>query len=1060
MVRKIVLSFVAVLGVVAAAMSQNRQVSGSVTGVDGQPIVGATVLVDGTSTGMTTSAEGTFSVAAPANGTLVISFVGYETQRIPVAGKTRIDVVLVEDSQAIENVVISAFGEVKKKDFTGSIASVSAKELSKMTVASASRALEGQVAGVQSYSSSGQPGDDASIVIRGIGSINGTQTALIVVDGVPYSSALSTINPLDIESIVVSKDAAANALYGARAANGVVFVTTKKGARHQKANITFEAKWGWNQQGVGEHSTMQNPGDYYEYVYGGLYNYLAANNPGVGHDALAGAAYRNLFPMVGNYMTYKLPDGETLIDPATGMLNPNAQLLYHDNYDDYLFTKPFRQECTLSVSVGSDKIDYYVSCCFLEDPSYVIMSGFKRYSARAAVNAQATKWLKVGTNVSYSRRDIDAPGYSDANTGNAFLWTMWQNPLVPYYARDLEGNIRYNEDGSKMFENGGGTTLSPYGPTQDQFSKLNKFAHPEQTFSRDINNSVRDNLYANFYGEIVFLKDFKFTANFTLDNIYRMDTFYTNNEYGSGSNPAYNGIVEKYNQNYTSYNTQQMLAYNKTVGDVHHIDVLVGHEFSKTDQRTVNAYKKNVFYPGIPELGNAVTVYGNGSTSNTVVTSIEGYFARANYNYDDRYLISGSYRYDGSSRFKYDKWGHFWSVGAAWNISNEAFMEDADWVNNLKLRATYGVAGNQISSSYPYTNLWAIGEADGQIGLSLSSTGNRELSWERNKQVDIGVDFRLWDRVYGTVDYYNRRTHDLIWNRPTPSSTGLSSRLENVGILGNRGFEIDLGVDLVKTQSVYWSVGVNASFARNRLIDFPEELGNPALGGDYIAGAFLRGKGKSYYNLYLFKYAGVDPETGDELFWKNTTDAEGNVIGQETTNRFAEADQYEIGDALPDVTGGLRTTFRWKGFDLTVAAAYQIGGRQWDGNSANLYDAGRPGFTVSDDLVRNTWTPANTTAAFPKLMFGGTWNFTASNVDALYRKASYFSLKTLNVGYTLPSRWTRKMGLESLRVFFSADNLYFTTAHDGFDPRTGYTGQNGFGFPQAKTFTFGLTLNL
>ena len=1057
MVRKIVLSIVALLAVGFAAYAQTRQISGTVKDEAGNAIVGASVIVEGTNNGATTDANGSFKISAPADGHLIVSFIGYEEQKVAIAGKTTVNVVLADDYTAIEQVVVQTFGEIKKKDLTGSITAVTAKDLQKMTVSSVSRALEGAAPGVQSYSSSGQPGGDATIIIRGLGSINGTTSALIVVDGVPYSSALSTINPLDIESVVVSKDAAANALYGSRAANGVVFVTTKKGARNQKANITFEAKWGWNEQGIKEHETMQNPGDYYEYVYGGLYNYFADGNPGVPKATLAGAAYRNMFPLMGNYMAYALPENETLIDFETGRLNPNARLLYADNYDDYLFTKPFRQEYTLSVSGGNDKLDYYVSGNFLEDPSYVIMSAFKRYSARAAVNAQVNKWMKLGTNVSFSRRDIDSPGYDGANTGNVFLWTLWQNPTVPYYARDLEGNIRLDENGNKMYENGMGTTLSPFGPTQDVFNSMNE-AHPYESMSRDISNSVRDNLYANAYVDIKFLKDFKFTANFTLDNIYRHDTSYQNNEYGYGT--QINGFIAKASNHAFQYNTQQLLNYNKTVSDIHAIDVMIGHEFSKTDNSTIEVYKQNVFYPGIPELGNAITPDGDGSTSKRQITALEGYFMRANYTYDERYTFSASYRYDGSSRFKYNKWAHFWSLGAAWRITNEKFMENAHWVNDLRLRATYGASGNSMSAIYPYTNLWNLSDSNGEPSLSLSSTGNPNLSWERNAQFDLGLDFRLWDRVYGALDFYNRRTHDLIWNRPTPSSTGLASRLENVGILQNQGFEFDVTVDLIKNKNVYWNFSVNGAIARQKLIDYPSELGNPALGGDYVAGNYLRGKGKSYYNLYLFKYAGVDPETGGELFWKNVTDDEGNVVGRETTSVFAEADQFEAGDALPDMTGGFRTSFRWKGFDLNLQAAFQFGGRQWDGNSANLYDAGRVGFTVSDDLVGNTWSEENTGAEFPRLMFNGTWNFPASNVDALYRKASFFSLKNLNVGYTLPQKWMSRMGVQSLRVFFSADNLCFVSAHDGFDPRRGYSSQNGFGFPQAKTFTFGVTLNL
>lgn len=1059
MVRKIVLLLVTSLTCGLLAMAQTKQVSGTVKDANGNAVVGATVLVDGTTIGTTTGTDGSFRISAPANGSLLVSFIGYEDQKISIAGKTAIDVVLQDNYTAIEGVTVQTFGELKKKDLTGSITAVTSKDLEKMTVSSVSKALEGAVAGIQSYSTSGQPGNDAAIYIRGIGSINGNQAALIVVDGVPYSSALSTINPLDIESVVVSKDAAANALYGSRAANGVVFVTTKKGARNQKANITFEAKWGWNEMGVGEHETMQNPGDYYEWTYAGLYNYLADNNPGAPHAALANTAYANLFPMVGNYMAYKIPDGETLIDLETGKLNPNAQLLYADNYDDYLFTKQFRQEYTLSISGGNDKVDYYVSGNFLDDPSYVIMSSFKRYSGRAAVNAQVTDWMKMGTNVSYSRRDTDDPGFGNgANTGNVFMWTQWQNPTVPFYARDLDGNIRLNPDGSKMLENGAGTTLSPYGPTEDMFNAFNNYANPLQSMSRDINNLVRDNIYANAYVDITFLKDFKFTANFTLDNVYNYSTYFQNNEYGYGTN--LNGFVQKEVSNYMSYNTQQMLNYNKTVNDVHDIDVMIGHEFNKTDNNALSAYKTDIFYPGMPELGNAINPYTNASTSSRVVSTLEGYFLRANYGYDDRYNVSLSYRYDGSSLFKYDKWGHFWSVGASWRISQEEFMRNALWVNDLRLRATYGVSGNQLNAAYPYTNLWAIGEYTDEHTIRMSSLGNPDLSWERNKQVDVGLDFRLWDRVYGSFDWYNRRTHDLIWNRPTPASTGLTSRLENVGVLQNSGFEFDITVDLIKSRNVYWNVGINGAFAQNKLIDYPEELGNAALGGDYISGTFLRGKGKSYYNLYLFDYAGVNPETGGELYWKNTTDDAGNVIGRELTDNFYEADQYEMGDAMPDMTGGLRTSFRWKNLDINVQTAFQIGGKQWDGASANMYDPGRVTFTVSDDLVGNTWTPENPNAEFPRLMFNGTWNFPASNVNALFRDASYFSLKNLNVGYTLPRKWTSKLSIESLRVFFNADNLCFVSAHDGFDPRTGFSGMSGFLFPQARTFTFGITLNM
>ena len=527
MVRKIVLSIIAVLAVAFVAFAQNLQVTGTVTDGSGNPVVGAAVFVEGTTVGTTTGVDGSYKLQVPADGNLFVSFMGYEEQKVAVNGKSVVNVVLKDDYQAIDEVVVQTFGEVKKKDLTGSITAVTSKDLQKMTVSSVTKALDGAVAGIQTFSSTGQPGTDATIYIRGMGSINGNKGALIVVDGVPYSSSLTTINPLDIESVVVSKDAAANALYGSRAANGVIFVTTKKGARNQKANITFEAKWGWNEIGVKEHETM-NPAEYIEHFYLGLHNYGRLN--GMDVAAAHGLAQENLYGFLGNsgygYMPYSIPEGlSTPIDPTTGKIHKDAKLLYYDNYDDYLFTKQFRQEYTVSVSGGNERMDYYVSGSFLEDPSYIIMSEFKRYSGRAAFNAQATKWMKLGANVAFTRRDTDNPGFGEgANTGNAFIWTAWQSPLVPYYARDPQGNIRLDENGNKIYEHGYGSTITPFGPAVDALNFMID-CNPEQMFSKDINNNIRDNIFANAYVDISFLQDFKFTANITLDNVYAAYTY-------------------------------------------------------------------------------------------------------------------------------------------------------------------------------------------------------------------------------------------------------------------------------------------------------------------------------------------------------------------------------------------------------------------------------------------------------------------------------------------------------------------------------------------------------
>lgn len=1055
MVRKLVLSLIVVLGVCFAAIAQNRQVTGTVTSADGTPIAGATVLIDGTSTGTTTGMDGRFVLSAPADGVLSISFIGYKSQQVAIAGKSSVLISLEEDAQAIDDVVVLAFGETKKKDLTGSVGSVTSAELAKRTVSSVSRVLDGAVAGVQTLSATGQPGSDATIYIRGFGSINANSSALIVVDGVPYSSALSTLNPADIASINVSKDAAANALYGSRAANGVVFVTTKSGSRAKKANITFEAKWGWNQQAIPESPSMQNAADYYEFMYQALRNYGTDNYGPAMADAFA---QQYLMPMLGNYCAYKLPDdvagsARSVIDPATGKIYEGSKLLYHDNYDDYLFQKQFRQEYTVSVNGGNDNMDYYVSMGFLDDPSYTIMSGFKRYTGRAAINAQATKWLKVGANLGYTRRDVDNPPYSDANTGNVFLWTLWQAPIVPYYARDEFGQIRRNEDGSKMFDNGRGVTYSPFGPTQDQFNSFNNFAHPEQSMKNGINNTVADNIAGKAYAEVTFLKDFTFLANFSIDNVYQLATEMQSPLYGIGQ--LYEGFVGKSSSQYTSINAQQLLNWNHTFNGKHRVHVLLGHEFGRTDNRTMGASRTSMFNPSIPELSNAIKTYGSGSSSSRSRTAIEGYIAQADYVYDERFVVKGTYRRDGTSLFKYNKWGDFWSVSGAWHISNESFLSGADWMQELKLRASYGTSGNLAASSYPYTNLWGIANFGDNVALGLYSTGNPAVSWEKNKQVDVGVDFRFWDRFYGSIDYYNRRTHDLIWSRPTAASTGLTSQLENVGVLGNTGVEFDFNVDIFRRQDLFWTANLNLTYHTNKMVEIPDYLEDP-----YVSGSYLRGSGKPYYNLYLYKYAGVDPETGDELFWADDVDSGGNVVGRKTVGSLAEATRYEVGDALAHVQGGFSTSFRWKNLDASLALSFQLGGRQWDGGTANLMYPGRTGFAVSQDMVGNYWTPENTTAKYPKPYFNGATDFASSSCDALFRKASYLNLSSVNVGYTLPRRWTSKAGIESLRIFFSATNLAFVSAHEGFDPRTNLTSMSAFGFPQQSSYTFGVTLNL
>lgn len=1051
--RKIVLSVFTILLLCFQVVAQNQRVSGTVTDHEGSPMIGVTVILKGTNVAAVTNIDGAYSINVPSNAILEFSSLGMVTQEILVSGRTLINVRLETDTQMIDDIVVTSLLPVKPKDLTGSISAMTSQDLSKRNITTVTKALEGQVAGVSILSSTGQPGIDANVYIRGLGSISASATALFIVDGVPYSSGLSTINPNDIESMVVSKDAAANALYGSRAANGIVFVTTKRG-KAGKAKINFEAKVGVTSIGIPETPTIQDAGLYYEILWEQIYNY-ATDKLGRDDASARALAQGNYHGFGGYYNNFWVPEGESYIDIATGKMNPNAKLLYQDNYDDHIFNKSIRQEYNLSVSGGNDRSDYFMSVGYLSDPSYVIQSKLDRYSFRAQLNSKVTNWLTVGTNFSYTHRLQNYPsGFSggEANTSNMFLWTKWQTPVVPYYARDLEGNIKLDENGKKVYETGLGSTDSPWGSgASDVFNSMN-YGHPVGTFEKDIQKYMHDNLFAKAYADVNFLKDFTLHVNATLDNRYYNQTVMQNKEYGYASQQHIKGYIGKAFGRAFGFNSQQLLKWDKTFDNKHNVLVQVGHEFNYTSDSGMSASKNYLYLFNVPELSNAIKPSGSGSSSSTTRSAMEGYFASAYYTYDNKYNVTASFRRDGSSVFKYNLYGNFWTVGASWTISREDFMKNAKFVNNLRLRTNYGITGNSNISGFPYTDMWSIGSAgaasDPQYTLTQGALGNPNLMWEENAQFSLGIDALLFDRISLTLDYYTRKTKNMAWSRPTPPSSGITSRMENVGVLGNDGFEFDLGVNIISTKDINWRVSVNGAFNKNYLAELPSVYENP-----YITGAYKRGTDKPYYNLYLYKFAGLD-EKGYSTFWRE--DPETGEMSKVST--LGEATRFELGDSLPDWTGGFGTTFRWKGLDLTVQFAYQIGGRKVDFQSLNLSDMTRPGFTFGEYQANNYWTPERTDTDVPKPVYGHSEQMMSSLLDYWWRDASYISLKTVNIGYTLPTRWTNKASIASARIFVNADNLWFKSSFEGFDPRGGMTSQSFMNYPQSKNISVGINL--
>ena len=1041
MVRKIVLSIIAVLAVSFAAIAQNVQVSGTVADESGAPVIGAAVVVDGTSIGTTTGVDGGFKLSAPANGTITVSFVGFEDVKVPIAGKTSINVVLKASVEQLDDVVVVAFGAKRKQDVVGSVSSVKSTIINNSQATSVSSALEGAVAGLQVISSTGQPGADSSIVLRGIGSLSGGNTALIVVDGVPFNGRLSDINPADIQSITVSKDAVSNSLYGSRAANGVVMVTTKSG-RQDRTQINFTANWGVTNRAYKDYDYVTDQGEFYELTWYGIRNtnMLA----GMSAEDAALAASQSVLGELGNYNSFIIPDGEFLVG-TDGKLNKSAKERYNDSFADALFDSAMRQEYQVSASGGTDKTNYYLSMGYLDNDSYVIGSDYNRISARANVNSQLKSWLKVGTNIAYSVTEMNGVNDGVGKASNPFDVARSWAPIFPVHGYDEKGNLVYDANGEPVYDAGTGQTAGtlsrPIATNQNVICSM----------LEDINRNKYHNLTTRSFIEIKFLKDFTFTTNYSYDYTNNNATTFYSTKVGDGQSFGGRGTRGSYNS-YTQ-NFNQLLAYNKVVGD-HNISAKIGHEYYNYKSDSFSGQKTRFFDPLNPELDNGGQLeYISSSTSEH---SIEGYFGMADYNYANKYYVSAAFRRDGTSRFL-NRWGNFWSVGLAWRISGEEWMKNAEWINDLKLRASYGTQGNEsVLNATPYMDQYSITWDGSQLGYSPSFYGNPDLTWEKQKTIDAGVDFRLWDRVYGSFEYFYRRTDDMLFQKTLAPSAGRPYNWENLGAMSNQGIEFEVNVDILKGRDFSWTATLVGSHYTNKILTLPEENRKDGI----VSGTFKLFEGKSRYEYFTYQYAGLD-ENGGAQWWMDEVDqATGEKTGKKVkTSTYSDATKEWLGKtALPDLTGGFNTTFQWKGIDLTIATAFQLGGWAYDSE----YTSGLSNsFYVGHhkDLWK-TYNPVTGEGEYPVWNANNSSNSYGQTSDAHLIKASYFSIRNITLGYSFPKAWMNKLGIGGIRVYVTGDNVALFSKRQGFDPRVSMSGGNGSfgGYSPMRVVSGGINL--
>ena len=789
-----------------------------------------------------------------------------QTQEVDI--KPNIKVFMRSDSEMLDEVMVVAYGTAKKSAFTGSASVIKSETLEKRQVSNLSNALSGTVSGVQTQSTNGQPGTSATVRIRGIGSMYASNNPLYVVDGIPYEGDISAVNSQDIESMTVLKDAAAAALYGARGANGVILVTTKKG-KSGDTQISLDARWGVNSRLVKNYDVLQNANTYMETAYSALYNgYLY--NSGYTAERAYQLANADLFPKLG-YQVYTIPDGQYLIG-RNGKLNPYATLGYSDgdyyytpdNWSDEMFQSNLRQEYNLSVSGGSDKLSYYLSASYLNDEGIIENSGFERISTRMNVDYQAKKWLKLGVNLSYSNVTSRSPGDQDTDaatsSGNAFFVGNFIAPIYPMYVRNADGSFQYNANtGYHVYDYGDGSSTNF---TRNFMSMSN----PMSGFLYDTEKYLMDILNGKWYAKIDIIDGLSLTASLGL-HIDNTRQHSVGNKY-YGQSASYGGSVMQYSSRVYSLDQQYLLNYKKTFGN-HNLDILAGYESMdfNTESHYILGYN---MYSDKNWTASNVIDRKNGSGSYNEYATI-GIITRASYDFNEKYYGSVSYRRDASSRFHPDnRWGNFWSVSAAWDMAKENFISQYDWINMLKLKASFGQQGNDnlyykgYTNYYPYLDQFTVSGSDGVFSDGvLYYKGSKDITWETSNSFNVGVDFALLGgRIDGTIEYFNRQTKDMLYYKPVAMSNGYTQLPMNIGSVRNSGVEIELNYTPIETNDLKWVINWNGTLMKNKILEL-----HPDLKGEMIDGSYIYREGESLYQMYLTKYAGVDPDSGEALYW-------------------------------------------------------------------------------------------------------------------------------------------------------------------------------------------------
>ncbi len=1061
----------------STAMAQNITVTGVVKDSStGEPVPFASLQIEGTMTGGMTDIDGLYSISVPSDGVLIFSSIGYKEVRVPIGGTARHDVMLSPDTEMLEETIVVAFGTATKESFTGSATVVKSEDIAKVQSSDVTRALEGMVAGVQMTTSSGALGSSPSIQIRGTSSISAGTAPLYVVDGVPYNGDMNNLNTADIESMTVLKDAASNALYGARGANGVIMITTKK-AKKGEATVNVDAKWGLNTKALMSYDYIKDPKLYYEAHYNALYNYYRMEQGMSDTDAnLKAAANVAGSSDAGGlgYLTYTLPEGQNLIG-TNGKFNPAAtfgrKVFYKGEYywlqpDDWMaesYRNTLRQEYNVSAS-GSPggNAQIFASFGYLNNKGLIQGEDMERYTARVRIDYQIKDWMKIGMNAAYS--NFDWNNGNGSGTGNVFSFASNVAPIYPVYLRDGSGNIIHDEMGYKRYDYGNGANagfVRPYAANSNALQEL----------WLNVGNSEGNAINGTSYVEIKFLKDFTFTFNAGVGVDETRSTSIQNMYYGQFATNG--GIISKSHGRSFYVNLQQLLNWNRMFGAGHNVSVLLGHETYNSTSVSVGATKSNMFSMGNTELNGAV-IDGQGASSAKSMYNNEGFFARAQYDYNNRIFLSASYRLDASSRFHPDnRWGSFWSVGGGWLIDKEDWFPRTSWLGMLKIKASIGSQGNDNIGDYLYTDMYSITNSDGEIAIKRSTIGNKDITWETNTNVNAGIDFELFrGRLTGSAEYFYRLTSDMLYYVTIPISYGFAGYYDNIGDMRNSGVEFAVNGNIMTRGDFSWDAYINFTHYTNKIIMLPETHKNRTIDGykGYASGNKFIGEGLPLNTFLMPKYAGVDKTNGLPMWYRDIVerdadgepvlDENGNQIflGRETTTEYSEATEYLCDDPTPDLYGGFGTSVTWKGFDVSASFTYSIGGLTYDGGYAGYMAP--PGGTVGSNYhedVLNAWTPENKDSDIPRFVYNDQ-NVNATS-DRFLVPASYLNFQNAQIGYSFPAKVLSRIRLTRLRMYVTCDNIWYWSYRRGLDPRQSLSGSTSAeSYSPVRTVSFGLNL--